>query len=92
MFTNQPSWSGSFGLVVTLPGVGVGGPSLVLGVDMLCNTLFLSLLYTTSPKTLIFFKRIISFSRIQKRFHGEGGHLYRHRDSLVPNGSLELYI
>jgi hypothetical protein len=32
MITNQPSWSGLFGLVVTSTGYGAGGPSSSLAV------------------------------------------------------------
>jgi hypothetical protein len=39
MFTNQPSWCGSFGLVVTFPSYNAGGPGLVPTVCMCGNTL-----------------------------------------------------
>jgi hypothetical protein len=39
MIINQPSWSGSFGLVVTLTGDGVGGLGSIPAVGMCGVTL-----------------------------------------------------
>jgi hypothetical protein len=39
MTTNQPSWSGSFGLVVTPTGYGAGGPGSVPAVGICGVTL-----------------------------------------------------
>jgi hypothetical protein len=40
MITNQPSWSGHFGLVVTTAGYGAGGPGSVPAMGMCGVTLF----------------------------------------------------
>jgi hypothetical protein len=40
MFTIQSSWSGSFGLVVTLPSFGADGPGSVPAVGVWCHILF----------------------------------------------------
>jgi hypothetical protein len=42
-----------------------------------CVILSFSFIYYFT-KTLIFYKRTISFSRVKKRFRGDGGYLYRY--------------
>jgi hypothetical protein len=43
MFSNQPSWSGCFGFMVTLPIYGAGGPGLVPALGICDVTLSLIL-------------------------------------------------
>jgi hypothetical protein len=66
MFTNQPSWSGSFFLVVTLP-------SLVPAVGMLCHTLFNEMTKITISN---------QSHKSYKKYKSENGRIYQRWDQV----------